>query len=152
MQRGRQCPTIRRSRSSSAAAARPRTSRSATARTARSVSRAPRRRERSLTPVRSEVRRGPEVPIGAPPPTTDSPASTWAMNVLVPGIAAERYAHSRIVAFSTGNVYPLTSVHGGGSRETDPLGPVGEYASSCVGRERILEYYSVRNGTPVAIV
>ncbi|HEX6964180.1 MAG TPA: NAD-dependent epimerase/dehydratase family protein [Gemmatimonadaceae bacterium] len=84
--------------------------------------------------------------------TRDDPAATWMMNVVVPAIAAERYAHSRIVAFSTGNVYALTPAASGGSLESDPLAPIGEYAASCVGRERVLEYYSARNGTPVAIV
>jgi nucleoside-diphosphate-sugar epimerase len=84
--------------------------------------------------------------------TTGAPAMTWAMNTLVPAICAERYQHSRIVAFSTGNVYPLTPVTAGGSREDDPLGPVGEYAASCVGRERMFELYAQRSGTRVAIV
>jgi nucleoside-diphosphate-sugar epimerase len=84
--------------------------------------------------------------------TGDAPAITWAMNTVVPAIAAERFAGSRVVAFSTGNVYPLTPVAGGGARETDPLGPVGEYAQSCVGRERVFEYYAERDGTPVALV
>ncbi|MDQ6886525.1 MAG: NAD(P)-dependent oxidoreductase [Gemmatimonadota bacterium] len=84
--------------------------------------------------------------------TSGSPATTWGMNTIVPAIVAERYARARIVAFSTGNVYPLTSVAAGGSRESDPLGPTGDYAMSCVGRERVLEYLSVRQGTPVAIV
>src|SRR5262249_17244138 len=65
---------------------------------------------------------------------------------------AERYKDSRIVAFSTGNVYALTPVTSGGSREGDPLGPVGEYAASCVGRERVFELYAERHGTRVAIV
>jgi len=56
------------------------------------------------------------------------------------------------VAFSTGNVYPYVPVPGGGSVETDPLGPVGEYAMSCVGRERIFEFYSLTLGIPVAIL
>ncbi len=84
--------------------------------------------------------------------TSGAPAHTWAMNTIVPAICAERYRGARIVAFSTGNVYPLTPVSLGGSREQDPLGPVGEYASSCVGRERVFEYYSERNQTSVAIV
>ena len=84
--------------------------------------------------------------------TGGAPAATWAMNTIVPMHCAERYAGARIVAFSTGNVYPLTAVTSGGSRETDELGPVGEYAASCVGRERIFETYAERNGTCVAIV
>ena len=84
--------------------------------------------------------------------TRDAPSTTWAMNVVLPSIAAERYADSRIVAFSTGNVYPLSAVRDGGSREGDPTGPVGEYAMSCLGRERIFEDAAARRGTRVAIV
>jgi nucleoside-diphosphate-sugar epimerase len=84
--------------------------------------------------------------------TTGAPAMTWAMNTIVPANCAERYRDSRIVAFSTGNVYPLTAVASGGSVETDALGPVGEYAASCVGRERVFELYAERHGTRVAIV
>jgi len=84
--------------------------------------------------------------------TSDAPAMTWAMNTIVPAICAERYRASRIVAFSTGNVYPPTSVAGSGAAETDPLGPIGEYAMSTLGRERVFEYASARNGTHVAIV
>jgi nucleoside-diphosphate-sugar epimerase len=84
--------------------------------------------------------------------TTGAPAMTWAMNTLVPANCAERYKNSRIVAFSTGNVYALSSVSAGGSREGDALGPVGEYAASCVGRERVFELYAERSDTRVAIV
>ncbi|HVX39234.1 MAG TPA: NAD(P)-dependent oxidoreductase [Gemmatimonadaceae bacterium] len=83
--------------------------------------------------------------------TSSAPASTWAMNTVVPTHCAERYRGARIVAFSTGNVYPLTPVSGHGSRETGALGPIGEYAASCVGRERIFELFSERYGTQVAI-
>src|SRR5690348_4491383 len=83
--------------------------------------------------------------------TSDRPAVTWAMNTLVPANAARRYPGARIVAFSTGNVYPLTPIASGGPRETDALAPVGEYAMSCVGRERMFEYFSDRDGTRVAI-
>jgi nucleoside-diphosphate-sugar epimerase len=84
--------------------------------------------------------------------TRDAPSSTWAMNVVLPSIAAERYAQSRIVAFSTGNVYALSAVNSGGSRESDAPSPIGEYAMSCLGRERIFEDASARRGTRVAIV
>ena len=84
--------------------------------------------------------------------TAGAPAQTWAMNTIVPAICAERYRAARIVAFSTGNVYPLTNVGAGGAREGDPVGPVGEYASSALGRERVLEFYSARNRTPVTII
>lgn len=84
--------------------------------------------------------------------TMDAPGTTWMMNTVVPAYAAERYAGSRIVAFSTGNVYPLTAVSAGGAREDHPLAPVGEYAASCLGRERVLDCTSRRDGTPMAIV
>ena len=84
--------------------------------------------------------------------TTDAPSRTWMLNVAAPAICAERYADARIVAFSTGNVYPLVPVATGGARETGAIGPVGEYAASCVGRERVFEHYSAAHGTRVAIV
>ncbi len=77
---------------------------------------------------------------------------TWAMNVHLPALVCERYARSRIAAFSTGNVYGLVPCHSGGSVETDPPDPAGEYAMSCLGRERIFEHFSLTNGTPVAIL
>jgi len=77
---------------------------------------------------------------------------TWAMNTLLPAMVAERFPNSRIVAFSTGNVYPLTRLNEGGPSETHPTGPVGEYAQSCLGRERMFEYYSEKYGTPVALL
>jgi nucleoside-diphosphate-sugar epimerase len=67
---------------------------------------------------------------------------TWAMNVAVPAIIADRYARARIVAFSTGCVYPFADVTGKGSSEATPLAPVGEYALSCLGRERMFQYFS----------
>jgi nucleoside-diphosphate-sugar epimerase len=84
--------------------------------------------------------------------TADKPARTWAMNTIVPTHAAERYASSRIVAFSTGNVYPLTPAKSGGPAEDAPVAPVGEYAMSCVGRERVFEHFSDRFDTRVAIL
>jgi NAD dependent epimerase/dehydratase family len=76
------------------------------------------------------------------------PALTWAMNVHVPAIVAELFCCSRIVVFSSGCVYPFVSVAGGGASEETPLIPLGEYANSCVGRERMFEYFSTRYGTP----
>lgn len=84
--------------------------------------------------------------------TRDAPSRTWMMNVVVPSICAERYSTSRIVAFSTGNVYPLVPVASGGARETDNVRPVGEYAQTCVGRERVFEHYAATRGTKVAIM
>ena len=84
--------------------------------------------------------------------TSAAPATTWAMNTIVPAICAERYRAANLVAFSTGNVYPLTPVAGGGARESDAVGPIGEYASSALGRERVLEFYSGRHRTLMAIL
>jgi dTDP-4-dehydrorhamnose reductase len=78
---------------------------------------------------------------------TGNPGLTWAMNVLVPALVAESFRDSRIVAFSTGNVYPLTVVGKQSATEATPLSPVGEYAQSCVGRERMFEYFSAKHGT-----
>ena len=84
--------------------------------------------------------------------TAQNPAATWAMNTIVPARVADRYAHARLVALSTGNVYPLSETSRGGSRETDPLTPLGEYANAAVGRERIFEFYSPRHRTPIALL
>ena len=73
---------------------------------------------------------------------------TWALNAHLPGMVAETFRESRIVAFSTGCVYPFVDAAGPGANESTPLGPPGEYANSCVGRERILEYLSRQWGTP----
>ncbi|MCR4438056.1 MAG: NAD(P)-dependent oxidoreductase [bacterium] len=77
---------------------------------------------------------------------------TWAINCYLPALVAERFRSSRIVAFSTGCVYPLVPITSGGSLETDPPQPVGEYAQSCLGRERMFEYASLNYRTPVAII
>lgn len=79
-------------------------------------------------------------------------SATWASNTYGPAMIAERYPHSRIVAFSTGNVYPLVPVAGGGATEQTRPDPVGEYGQSALGRERIFEYFSRRNQTPVTIL
>jgi nucleoside-diphosphate-sugar epimerase len=73
---------------------------------------------------------------------------TWAMNVMVPAMVAEAYQGSRIVAFSTACVYPFVDVRHGGATELAPaLPPPGDYANSCVGRERMFQYGSERYGT-----
>jgi nucleoside-diphosphate-sugar epimerase len=84
--------------------------------------------------------------------TQGDPAATWAMNAAVPAFAAARWAGARTVVFSTGNVYPLTPVAEGGPTESHPVGPVGEYALSCLARERIFEHAARHRDTPVAIV
>jgi nucleoside-diphosphate-sugar epimerase len=73
---------------------------------------------------------------------------TWAMNAHVPALVAQAFKNSRIVAFSTGCVYPFVPVDGKGSDETMPPDPPGEYAQSCVGRERMFEYFSRQYATP----
>ena len=73
---------------------------------------------------------------------------TWAMNAHVPALVAQAFAESRIVAFSTGCVYPFVPVNGKGADEALPPNPPGEYAQSCVGRERMFEYFSRKFATP----
>jgi len=100
---------------------------------------------------------------------------TWAMNTYLPGMVTQRFRHSRIVAFSTGNVYglipapplphsalstqdsalPLAQDSGlllRGSRESDPPNPVGEYAMSCLGRERIFQHFGTALNVPIALI
>jgi nucleoside-diphosphate-sugar epimerase len=84
--------------------------------------------------------------------STGNEGLTWAMNTFLPGLVAERFRHARIVAFSTGNVYPLMPVLHGGPDESCPPVPVGEYGQSALGRERMFEYFSARHGTPVTLL
>ena len=84
--------------------------------------------------------------------TTGSEHLTWAMNTQLPALVASRYRDSRIVCFSSGNVYPLRPVHLGGASEETPVDPQGEYGQSVLGRERMFEYGSRRWGTPVVLL
>ena len=84
--------------------------------------------------------------------TRENPSLTWAVNTLAPANAAARYRSARIVALSTGNVYPLVPVESGGATETTPLTPLGEYANAAVARERIFEHFSRENGTAMALL
>ena len=84
--------------------------------------------------------------------TSTSPHKAWVTNTVLTAIVARRFAGARMVAFSTGNVYPLVPVTGGGSHEEDPVGPIGEYAMSCLGRERVLEGASEGFNMPVAVL
>src|SRR5207244_2600598 len=77
--------------------------------------------------------------------SSGAPHLAWAMNTYLPGIVAERFRAARIVALSTGNVYPFVPASSGGAAESTPPEPVGEYAQSCLGRERMLEYMSERH-------
>jgi nucleoside-diphosphate-sugar epimerase len=76
---------------------------------------------------------------------------TWAMNSYLPGRVAQKFKNSRIVVFSTGNVYPFMPVLSGGADETVIPQPIGEYAQSCLGRERLFQYYGAKNKTPTLI-
>ena len=77
---------------------------------------------------------------------------TWATNAYLPSLVCRKFPRSRMVAFSTGNVYGLVPVDGGGSLETDALHPAGEYAMSCLGRERMFEYFNQTLGIPLVLV
>ncbi|MBX3242128.1 MAG: NAD(P)-dependent oxidoreductase [Chitinophagaceae bacterium] len=83
--------------------------------------------------------------------TTGKEWLTWAMNAYLPGRVTLQYKESKIVVFSTGNVYPLSPVALGGLSEEQPVGPVGEYAQSCLGRERLFQYGASRYNTPLFI-
>jgi len=84
--------------------------------------------------------------------TEGEESMTWATNTYLPTLVCQQFRKSRIVAFSTGNVYPSMPTDGPGSRETDPLYPQGEYAMSCLGRERMFEYFSRKFQTPMAVI
>ena len=84
--------------------------------------------------------------------TSSAPSATWAANAYMPTLVAERYHRSRIVAFSSGNVYPLSDAAGRGPTEACSPEPVGEYAQSVLGRERLFEHFSGHFGTPAAIM
>jgi nucleoside-diphosphate-sugar epimerase len=84
--------------------------------------------------------------------STGAPEQTWSTNVLLPALVARRYRKSRIVSFSTGNVYPLVPVESGGATEETAPDPVGEYAWSALGRERMFTYAAMEFGTPVALL
>lgn len=83
--------------------------------------------------------------------TSDNKGLTWIMNVLLPGYVAEHYKNSRIMAFSTGCVYPLVPLEHGGQKEEDTVDPIGEYSQSCLGRERVFEHYSQEYGTKICL-
>ena len=84
--------------------------------------------------------------------STGAESLTWAMNVHVPALIAERYRSSRIVVFSSGNIYPFLPVITGGATEETVPAPLGEYAQSVLGRERMFEYFSARYGTQVTLL
>jgi nucleoside-diphosphate-sugar epimerase len=83
--------------------------------------------------------------------TLDRTDVTWATNTVIPARVAEQFWQSRMVVFSTGNVYPLVPAHGPASTEDDVPAPVGEYAQSCLGRERVVEFVSRERGMATVI-
>lgn len=83
---------------------------------------------------------------------SQTPATAWGMNCFLGGVIGRRFHKSRIAAFSTGNVYPLVPAASGGSVETDPPRPIGEYATTALGRERMFEFMSARYGTPLVLL
>ena len=76
---------------------------------------------------------------------------TWAMNAYLPGRVAEKYKNSNIVVFSTGNIYPFVSIESGGATEAIGPSPIGEYAQSCLGRERVFEHFAIKNSTKMLL-
>ncbi|MFO8033625.1 MAG: NAD(P)-dependent oxidoreductase [Candidatus Bipolaricaulota bacterium] len=106
---------------------------------------------------RQAVKELPEVPnvvfmVGRKFGSAGAEALTWAMNAYLPGLVAERFPESRILVFSTGNVYPFVHADGPGADECTPPNPVGEYAMSCLGRERVFEHFSRTNSTPTLLI
>lgn len=83
--------------------------------------------------------------------STGAESLVWTVNTFIPGLVARRYAKSRIVVFSSGNIYHLYPVLRGGATETDPVNPVGDYAQSVLGRERMFDHFSRTLGTPVTL-
>jgi hypothetical protein len=105
----------------------------------------------------AQVARLPEVPnvfylVGTKFGTTGQEPRTWAVNCWLPGLVCQKFRGARIAAFSTGNVYGLSPLWRGGSMENDPLNPVGDYAMSCVGRERLFEHFSQAYQTPMLLL
>jgi len=106
---------------------------------------------------RAELEKLPDAPnvvfmVGMKFGSTGQEALTWALNAFLPGMVCQKFAASRIVAFSTGNIYGLTPVTLGGSVESDAPNPDGEYATSALGRERIFEHFSNTLGIPTTIL
>lgn len=84
--------------------------------------------------------------------STGQESMTWALNTFLPSVVCKKFSRSKIVALSTGNVYGLAPFSSKGAVETDALNPVGEYAMSCLGRERMFEYFSRALKLPMALV
>ncbi len=83
--------------------------------------------------------------------TDSAPGLTWVQNTIVPMFVAQRYRDAQVVVFSTGCVYPFVPVTGPGAKESEPVAFLGEYASTCVGRERVFAHFSEKFGTPLLL-
>ncbi|MEO5582336.1 MAG: epimerase [Saprospiraceae bacterium] len=83
--------------------------------------------------------------------TQGNESYTWTMNTYLPGRVANKFKNSNIVVFSTGNVYPFVSISSGGAAESCAPEPIGEYGQSCLGRERVFQFFSNKNNTPVLL-
>lgn len=83
--------------------------------------------------------------------TESAPEDTWVQNTVVPSHVARRFRESRQVIFSTGCVYPYAASDGPGAGEETPFGFLGEYATTCIGRERVFTHYSKKYGTPMLL-
>ena len=81
--------------------------------------------------------------------TSGNESYTWIMNTFLPGSIADKFKESNIVVFSSGNIYPLSYVGKGGVTEEVPTSPIGEYAQTCLGRERVFEHFANKNNTPI---
>lgn len=84
--------------------------------------------------------------------TAANPSLTWAMNTLAPANVVHRYGRARIVALSTGSVYPMSEASAGGADESSPLTPLGEYANAAVGRERIYQFQAARHAAQLCLI
>ena len=84
--------------------------------------------------------------------TEENPGLTWALNTLVPAAASSRYSQARIVALSTGCVYPMVPTGSGGATEATAPEPIGEYASACLARERLFDFHAAQNGTAMTLI
>ncbi|MGW6460988.1 NAD-dependent epimerase/dehydratase family protein [Streptomyces sp. NPDC055078] len=90
--------------------------------------------------------------VGAKFGSAGNPSHAWAVNAALPDRIARRYRTAAVAAFSTGNVYPLVPTSSAGSAEGDPVGPVGEYAMSCLGRERVFGHHASEHGLRLAVI
>lgn len=90
--------------------------------------------------------------VGAKFGTAGNEDNTWYTNTVLPARVMQRYSASRVVALSTGNVYPFVAAATGGCAETVPPNPVGEYAMSCLGRERVISHVAQQRGIGVVVV